>query len=107
MISPWLLVVVAENKSLGPNLGLRHGWIIPGTQANSVIRNKMKRKGREYLKNFLKENQSEKHGVPNLDVLFIFRKPPGQELKNLSNQEFSNNFRRVFLYLEKKYLAAH
>jgi len=91
--SHWLVVSYLPN-----NLGhLRVGWTTTRTIGNAVIRNKLKRWCREFLKSH------EEYGLLATDISVYFRVKRNKDFyKDLRYKEFDDKFSKAFEILKSK-----
>ncbi len=82
-INSWLAVSCRKNNQNS----LRWAWTLPKKIGKAVVRNKLKRWGREFLHDFKKEN---------MDINFIFKIKKPEFYKKLSYKDFNKAFQRVF-----------
>ena len=87
-VSHWLAVSVVSNE----DKNLRWAWTISKKNGKAVIRNRLKRWGREALK---------KYGNENIDVNFIFKIKKREFYKELQHCEFDRTFSRAFQKIQK------
>lgn len=81
--SHWLAVSYKSND----HGCLRWGWTLSRKVGSSVVRNRLRRWGREFLSEFKETN---------LDINFIFKAKGSEFYKNLSREEFNRVFGRLF-----------
>lgn len=74
---------------------LRVGWTIPRQVGSAVIRNRLRRWGREYLRNWGR-NQN-----PGLVVNLVFRPRERDYFKQLSHEEFDDAFALLVSKIER------
>ena len=81
-VNHWLAISYKKNDQNS----FRWGWTISKKIGNAILRNRLKRWGREYVR-----------GLNNdLDINFIL-KPKGKDFyKSLSHEDFNRAFERVF-----------
>ncbi len=82
-VTTWLAICYAQND-LG---ALRWGWTISRKVGNSVTRNRLKRWGREFVREF-NEN--------NLDINFIFKIKNKEFYQTLKRDDFNKAFQKSF-----------
>lgn len=75
---------------------VRCGWTISRTIAPAVIRNRLRRWGREFFRDWAREN-----GRP-VDFNLIFRKQQAEFYRQLQHTEFNNVLRKVVKRFENK-----
>ncbi len=79
-LSSWMFINIKENE-IGK---LRCGWTIPKKVGNAVLRNKMKRWCRAYLRQRLTEEKT-----PRVDINFVMRARDKEFYRNLNYNEFA------------------
>ncbi len=79
-VDSWLLV----NWRFSKQHKIRCGWTIPSHIGNAVIRNRMKRWGREFWRNWIRARELHS-GV---DVNFVFKRRPNDFYKTLTHEKF-------------------
>ncbi len=82
-ITHWLAVSFNKNKEDS----LRWGWSISKKVGNAVTRNRLKRWGREFVREF-NEN--------GMDINFILKNKGKEFYKKLSHQEFDEALKKAF-----------
>jgi ribonuclease P protein component len=82
-ITHWLAVSSMENQQKN----LRWAWTLSRKTGNAVTRNRLKRWGREELREFDKNE---------IDINFIFKIQKKEFYKNLSREEFNKSIRKAF-----------
>ena len=82
-INHWLAVSYKKNQEKT----LRWGWTLSKKVGNAVTRNRLKRWGREFVREFAEND---------IDINFIFKIKDKEFYKNLSRQEFSKSFEKAF-----------
>ena len=82
-INSWLAVNFKKNNQKS----LRWAWTLPRKTGKAVVRNRLKRWGRENLSDFRQKN---------LDVNFIFKIKTHAFYKNLKRDEFDKAFEKLF-----------
>jgi ribonuclease P protein component len=82
-ITHWLAISYKKNRSES----LRWGWSISKKVGNAVTRNRLKRWGKEFVREFNKNG---------MDINFIFKIKDKEFYKKLSHHEFDEAFRKVF-----------
>lgn len=90
----WLILNFLPN-SLGH---VRCGWTLPGKIGNAVIRNRLKRWSRVYMR----ERALITEPVP-VDVNLVFLKTDGDFYKKLDYDEFSKNLDKAWALLRKRF----
>lgn len=79
----WLAVSFKKNN----HKKLRWAWTLPKKTGKAVIRNRLKRWGRECLSDFEKKN---------VDINFIFKNKTREFYKKLQREDFDKTLRKVF-----------
>lgn len=91
-LTPWLFAKVS------PNLDeTRVGWSVPRSVGGAVVRNRLKR----WIRDFLKRN-SESANAARHDISLVFSCKPGADLKGLSRKELDFELERLFKILSKR-----
>jgi len=88
--SHWMIVNVCQNDLNQ----VRFGWTLPKFVGNAVIRNRLKRWCREFLRKKLVDSQ-----VSSLDINFVFKRKDQEFYKNLNHDEFDKTIDRFFAKL--------
>ena len=93
-VTHWLMVVCLRN-SVSEN---RVGWTLPKFVGNAVVRNRLRRWGRERVKvwDFAEFPKS-------LDLNFVFKKRAAGFYKTLDREEFGIAFSRAFEKVKNRY----
>jgi ribonuclease P protein component len=89
-VNQWLLV----NFEATERGHLRGGWTIPAYVGNAVIRNRLRRWGRE----FLRARRSEFAGV---DVNFVFKRRDKALFRTLTHAEFTDAMEKMVVKLSR------
>ncbi|MCM2281607.1 MAG: ribonuclease P protein component [Bdellovibrionaceae bacterium] len=76
---------------------VRCGWTLPGKIGNAVVRNRLKRWSRVYLR-----ERMEALGPLAVDVNLVFLKSDGDFYKKLDYDEFSKNLDKAWALLRKR-----
>lgn len=82
-ITHWLAVSYQENH----NKNLRWAWTLSRKVGNAVTRNRLKRWGREFIREF---NEND------IDINFIFKIKKSDFYKKISREEFNRAFEKAF-----------
>lgn len=82
-INSWLAVNCKKNN----RNNLRWAWTLPKKIGKAVVRNRLKRWGREFLNEFRQKN---------MDINFIFKVKNPEFYKKLDHSEFNKAFQKVF-----------
>ncbi len=91
-MNSWLLV-----NAVTTELGLiRCGWTIPRQIGNAVIRNRFKRWGREYLREWSKQSQL------SWDLNLVFKRREKEFYKNLKHGEFDEALDKMVTKLRRE-----
>lgn len=90
-MNSWLLVNVDRNE----DLGLRCGWTIPRQVGPAVVRNRLRRWGREFLRKWLKREKK------SLDVNFVFKRKEQGFYRALDHKEFDEAFEKMLGKIER------
>ncbi|NCN95643.1 MAG: ribonuclease P protein component [Bdellovibrionales bacterium] len=93
-VTHWLMVVCRPNDSEK----CRVGWTLPKFVGPAVVRNRLRRWGRERVRVWDFDQWSE-----SLDFNFVFKKKAADFYKNLSREDFGTAFIRAFEKVRRKY----
>jgi ribonuclease P protein component len=84
--APWLTVSALARPGEGP----RFGWVLPRAVGNAVIRNRLRR----WVKAYVRERLSKGDSFDG-DICFVFRKAPVDFYRQLKYREFEPMLRQV------------
>lgn len=90
-VNSWLLVNMQSND-LGE---LRLGWTIARQTGNAVVRNRLRRWGREFLREWDKRRR------PGLDLNLIFKRKEKGFYQALSHEEFDGALEKMVAKIER------
>lgn len=98
-ITHWLMVVYRPNGEVGPKGQKisRVGWTLPRSVGTAVVRNRLKRWGRERVKVWDLDRWSK-----SLDLNFVFKKKATGFYQELSREDFGAAFFRAYEKISKK-----
>lgn len=98
-ITHWLMVVYRPNGENGPDgrKVSRVGWTLPRSVGTAVVRNRLKRWGRERVKVWDVDQWSK-----SLDLNFVFKKKAAGFYQRLSREDFGTAFFRAYEKISKK-----
>lgn len=82
-ITHWLAISVKKNDCSE----LRWAWTLPKKVGNAVTRNRLKRWGRDFIREFYEKE---------IDVNFIFKVKKPEFYKNLDREEFNRALSKAF-----------
>ncbi len=92
-VTHWLMVVYQSNED-----GIsRVGWTLPRYVGTAVVRNRMRRWGRERVKVWDFDQWSE-----SFDLNFVFKKKAAGFYKELSREDFGSAFFRAYEKISKE-----